>query len=68
MSGHLDQPGEYSTPGLRPTVPGADWYIEGRRYREVSRTPTPNGYTIEVVPCGLPWSDEDGPCPTGSTA
>lgn len=30
-------PTEYSTPGYAPTIPGADWFIEGRRFREVHR-------------------------------
>lgn len=30
-------PASYSTPGYSPTVPGADWFIEGRRFREVHR-------------------------------
>lgn len=33
-----------------PTIPGADWYINGRRYQEVNRTPTPDGYTVTLEP------------------
>ncbi|MFC9966320.1 hypothetical protein ACFVH4_18995 [Nocardia ignorata] len=35
---------------IQPTAPGADWYINGRRYTEVGRTPTPDGHTIELKP------------------
>jgi hypothetical protein len=41
-------PNQYSTPGFWPTVPGADWFIEGRRYREVGRETTANGYTLTI--------------------
>lgn len=53
----LPAPSEY-TDGQLATIPGADWYIDGRRYREVSRTPTPNGYVIDIRPLDLPWSDD----------
>ena len=42
------EPEKYTV--IHPTVPGADWYINGRRYSEVSRTPTPDGFTIELTP------------------
>ncbi|MFC4124917.1 hypothetical protein [Nocardia rhizosphaerae] len=35
---------------IQPSTPGADWYIDGRRYEEASRTPTPDGFTIELKP------------------
>lgn len=41
-------PTEYATPAAHPTIPGADWYIEGHRYRETGRTPTENGYTMTL--------------------
>jgi hypothetical protein len=28
---------DYYSPGYAPPVPGADWFINGRRYREVVR-------------------------------
>lgn len=43
-----DMPSGYSTPMLSPTIPGADWYIEGRRYREVDRQPVDNGHVITL--------------------
>lgn len=42
-------PDGYS-PAPHPTIPGADWYIEGRRYRETGRTPTEDGYTMTLEP------------------
>lgn len=61
--------GKYTDPALmRPAEPGADWVINGRRFRETSRTPTPNGFTIEIEALDLPWSDGAAACPTGSTA
>ncbi|WP_043737715.1 hypothetical protein [Nocardia asiatica] len=38
----------FHAPGFAPTIPGADWFIEGRRYREVGRETTATGYTLTI--------------------
>lgn len=43
MTVDCDVPTEYATPGLRPTVPGADWFINGKRFSETGRTVTADG-------------------------
>lgn len=43
MSGTVDAPTEYATPDLRPTLPGADWFIDGTRYSEVGRATSSGG-------------------------
>jgi len=39
---------EYRTPAFAPTVPGADWFIEGRRYQETGREATETGYRLTL--------------------
>lgn len=41
-------PDGYGVADLRKTVPGADWYIDGRRYHETGREPTETGFTITL--------------------
>lgn len=44
-----DPPEGYITLGANPPIPGADWYVEGRRYREVNRTDDEDGgYTLTL--------------------
>ena len=38
----------YSSPGYLGVKPGADWFIEGRRYRETARTELDNGYRVTL--------------------
>lgn len=40
-------PVEYTRAAV-PTVPGADWIFEGRRYREVGRSRNAAGVTITI--------------------
>jgi hypothetical protein len=39
----------YHAEGFHGTMPGADWMIGDRRFRETSRTPTPTGALIKLV-------------------
>lgn len=43
MTVPIDVPNEYATPGLHRTTPGADWFIDGVRFNEVSRSESPTG-------------------------
>ncbi len=38
-----EPPAAYSELGFTPTVPGADWFVHGRRYRETAREQIENG-------------------------
>ncbi|MBF6358179.1 hypothetical protein IU449_27155 [Nocardia higoensis] len=50
---------DYSTPSLTPTTPGADWFIEGCRYREVSRTPVTTDGEVVSYTVTLERADAD---------
>lgn len=43
-------PTAYSTPGWLGVKPGADWFVNGRRYRESARTQLENGYRATLTP------------------
>ncbi|NKY60373.1 hypothetical protein [Nocardia flavorosea] len=36
-------PEDYATPGFAPTIEGADWWIEGRRFQEIVRETADDG-------------------------
>lgn len=42
------------SPASHQTIPGADWYIGGQRYRETSRTPTEGGYAMTLELAEVP--------------